>query len=451
MVSETLIGIVPDDWKQTTLGEICKRGGGDIQTGPFGSQLHAADYVSVGIPSIMPQNIGDNRIVRDGIARITLEDAERLSRYRVRSGDVVYSRRGDVERRSLIREEEDGWLCGTGCLRVRFGDGVVDPLFASYYLGHPSVREWIVRHAVGATMPNLNTSILSALPFVAPALSEQKDIAQVIGAFDDKIELNRQMNATLEAMAQALFKSWFVDFDPVKAKAAGRAPEGMDADTAALFPSELVESELGLIPKGWEIVSLDRTFDVVGGGTPKTSNPDFWNGEIPWFSVVDAPAETDVFVIDTEKRITQLGLNSCSSRLLKKGATIISARGTVGRLAIVATPMAMNQSCYALNGKYGDYFNYYSIKGGISTLKQNTHGAVFDTITRDTFKTVTTVQPQGIICREFEKQISPLMQQLETNVRQSRTLASIRDTLLPKLISGQLRIPEAEALAEAAL
>jgi len=134
-----------DGWDYTTLGEICAKGQGGVQTGPFGSQLHASDYVAEGIPSIMPQNIGDNRIIRDGIARITTEDAERLERYRVRTGDIVYSRRGDVERRALVRSEEDGWLCGTGCLRVRFGSSDVDSAFASFYLGDPRVRSWIVK------------------------------------------------------------------------------------------------------------------------------------------------------------------------------------------------------------------------------------------------------------------------------------------------------------------
>ncbi len=149
-MSESLIGSVPTSWEQTTLGEACRRGGGNIQTGPFGSQLHASDYVPQGTPSIMPQNIGDNRVIEDGIARITADDARRLSRYLVRTGDIVYSRRGDVEKRALIREKEDGWLCGTGCLRIRFGKKGEDPTFASYYLGHPDVRAWIVRHAQGA-------------------------------------------------------------------------------------------------------------------------------------------------------------------------------------------------------------------------------------------------------------------------------------------------------------
>jgi type I restriction enzyme S subunit len=230
------IGQIPGDWELTTLGEICQRGGGYIQTGPFGSQLHASDYVSIGIPSIMPVNIGDNRVIVDSIAKVKKQDAERLNRHRVRSGDIIYSRRGDVERRALVRPEQDGWLCGTGCLKIDLGTGVVDPLYVSYYLGHCDVRSFISRHAVGSTMPNLNTTIMSSVPFVLPPPDQQRAIARILGALDDKIELNCRMNRALEAMAQALFKSWFVDFDPVIAKREGRKPVGMDDATAALFP-----------------------------------------------------------------------------------------------------------------------------------------------------------------------------------------------------------------------
>ena len=231
---ESLIGPIPTHWQYLPLGDVCKLGGGNIQTGPFGSQLHASDYVSVGIPSVMPQNIGDNRIIESEIMRITPQDAKRLSRYLLQPGDIVYSRRGDVERRALVRDHENGWLCGTGCLRVRLGSGYTDPLYTSYYFGHPQVRAWIVGHAVGATMPNLNTSILSALPFVLPPLETQRAIAHILGTLDDKIENNRRTNQTLEDMAKAIFKSWFVDFDPVRAKAEGRQSEGMDAETAGL-------------------------------------------------------------------------------------------------------------------------------------------------------------------------------------------------------------------------
>ena len=261
MADHELLGPIPLEWESMTLGEACARTGGDIQTGPFGSQLHASDYVQEGVPAIMPQNLGDNRVVEDGIARITTEDAKRLDRYLVRTGDLVYSRRGDVTRRALIGEHEDGWLCGTGCLRVRLGDESGDARYASYYFGHPNVREWIIRHAHGATMPNLNSSILAACPFVIPPLDEQRAIARVLGALDDKIELNRRMSATLEAMARALFKSWFVDFEPVRAKAAGR-PSGLPPALDALFPSSFEASELGEIPSGWGVGTLGDVMDV---------------------------------------------------------------------------------------------------------------------------------------------------------------------------------------------
>ena len=189
------------EWQRTTLGEICRDSGGEIQTGPFGSQLHARDYVSSGTPSVMPQNIGDNRIDPEGIARVSDHDIARLKRYVLRQGDILYSRRGDVERRALVRAENDGWLCGTGCLRVRIETQEhFDSRFISYALGLEESRKWIVRHAVGATMLNLNTAILGAVPILAPGIGEQIAIAEVLGALDDKIAANDVSSRTALAL-----------------------------------------------------------------------------------------------------------------------------------------------------------------------------------------------------------------------------------------------------------
>lgn len=182
---DSVLGAIPHGWRVVTLGGICEEGGGNIQTGPFGTQLHASDYVSDGIPSIMPSDLRDNRIDTTSIARISESDAERLNVYRVRPGDVVYSRRGDVERRSLIRRAEAGWLCGTGCLRVRFGPKGLNPYFGAAYLGSPDSRAWVVRHAVGATMPNLNTSILGSLPVVVPPAELQARFSEIVGPWDE--------------------------------------------------------------------------------------------------------------------------------------------------------------------------------------------------------------------------------------------------------------------------
>ncbi|WP_204799951.1 restriction endonuclease subunit S [Nitrosomonas nitrosa] len=292
-----------------------------------------------------------------------------------------------------------------------------------------------------------DTKQLQELPVNLPTLSEQEQIVAVVKALDDKIELNRRMNETLEAIARAMFKSWFIDFDPVRAKASGEPPESicrrlrLTPDLLALFPDRFVDSELGEIPEGWEVKPFSETVQIIGGGTPKTSVSEYWGGDIPWFSVVDAPAESDVFVIDTEKKITQTGLDDSSARILSAGTTIISARGTVGKVALVGVPMAMNQSCYGLRGlDGGSFFTYYATRELVSTLKQHSHGAVFDTITRNTFAGVSVVTFQPVVTA-FETVVTPLMEKIKANSVQGRTLAELRDTLLPKLLSGELRVP----------
>jgi type I restriction enzyme S subunit len=162
-------GPIPKGWRASTLGAEAKRCGGTIQTGPFGSQLHASDYVAEGVPVVMPKDIAGRRVSTAGIARVREADAGRLSRHRLQTGDIVYSRRGDVERHALISDREAGWLCGTGCLLVRLGQHWGSSAFASFALDRPESRAWISQHAIGATMPNLNTGILAAVPMIVPS------------------------------------------------------------------------------------------------------------------------------------------------------------------------------------------------------------------------------------------------------------------------------------------
>jgi type I restriction enzyme S subunit len=440
----------PDGWSETTLGEICSSAGGSIQTGPFGSQLHASDYVSEGIPSIMPANIIGGRVLEDGIARITESDAQRLAKYLVQKGDIVYSRRGDVEKCALITESESGWLCGTGCLRIRLGKDVVDPLFAFHFLSHPESKAWISRHAVGATMPNLNTGILSDVPFLLPSSMEQKAIAHILGTLDDKIELDQKMNRTLEEISKAIFKSWFVDFDPVRAKAEGR-PTGLPPEISDLFPDELVNSEIGEIPKGWEVYRFTDTFEFSSGGTPKTSVEEYWSGNIPWFSIADLNASSP-WVTKTEKSITELGLSKCSAKLINSGTTIVTARGTVGKVALAGQDMAINQSCYAMAAASGYPYTwlYLQTLALVDQLRANAHGSVFDTITRNTFEQFLVLSAPKTVFSAFAETTSPLFERMRTADLESKTLCELRDTLLPKLISGELRIPDAEKFLEEA-
>jgi type I restriction enzyme S subunit len=294
----------------------------------------------------------------------------------------------------------------------------------------------------------LPTDRLESLLVPDFSAAEQRAIAAVLGALDDKIELNRRMNEALEAMARAIFKDWFVDFGPTRAKMDGRAPY-LAPDLWSLFPARLDEDGK---PEGWITSPFSEVVEVIGGGTPRTSESRFWNGTIPWFSVVDAPSDGQVWVTATEKTITEAGLDACSARLLPRGVTILSARGTVGRTALVGHPMAMNQSCYALKGRrerFG-YFTYFSTRQLIGELRTRAHGSVFDTITRDTLAGVSIAMPKDDVIAMFEDKTGPLLERVLLNIHESRTLAATRDLLLPKLMSGEIRVKDAERFAEGA-
>ena len=452
----------PKNWQISTLGEICQEGGGDIQTGPFGSQLHASDYVISGIPSIMPANIKDGRVSEDGIARITEEDAKRLSKYLTKAGDIVYSRRGDVERCALIRKREEGWLCGTGCLRVRPGSEVVDPDFCSHFLSHPETKEWISRHAVGATMPNLNTQILSALPVLLPSLQEQKAIAHILGTLDDKIELNRKTNETLEAMAKALFKSWFVDFDPVRAKAEGR-PTGLPAEISDLFPDSFEDSELGEIPSGWRISSVSdvcETTDYVANGSFATLKRNVER--------VDAFSGSEALLLrftDFNRDwkgdfsfITRESFEFLSKSKVLPGDVVICNVGEVGaffRAPYLNLPMSLGPNSvlfkdFESKSRLTREYFYFLI--GTNAFQANisaiSSGSVQTKFNKTSLRAVPVLLPSNPLIRISSDFFESILSKVDSLFCETRTLVDLRDALLPKLISGEIRIPDAEKMLE---
>ena len=458
---EKLFDSLPDGWQQTTLGTAVEQGGGQIQTGPFGSQLHASDYVPFGIPSIMPQNIGDNWINPAGIARITPEDANRLKRYSVQQGDIVCSRRGDVERRALIRANEDGWLCGTGCLRVRFGPNGIDPKYASYFLGHPRVREWIVRHAHGATMQNLNTSILSSCPFVIPTKKEQRAIAHILGLLDDKIDLNRRMNETLEAMARAVFKSWFVDFEPVRSKMSDqshvlaldrrmssaplvspekvlltrRAEVGLDGsyqEIAGLFPDRLVESELGEVPEGWRASHVGDCFSLTMGQSPPGSSYNNDGAGLPFFQ---GRSDFGFRYPETRKFCTS------PTRTAQPEDILVSVRAPVGDMNMAWERCCIGRGLATLRHKSGaTSYGYYCMLLLQETLRTYEQaGTVFGAINKEQLKSVPMVAPPSKLVAAFESLARPLDDKIRSNIEEMRILTVLRDILLSQLVAGAVR------------
>lgn len=198
------LGDVPKGWRATDLADLTSQSGGSIQTGPFGSQLHASDYVEVGIPVVMPKDISLRRVQTDSIARVSPSDADRLARHKLAPGDVVFSRRGDVERHALISETERGWLCGTGCLLVRPGPKWPSPNFLSLLLDLPQSRLWLVRHAVGATMPNLNTGILGSVPVVMPAREVVIAFEEIVSGLEARRAHNAEQAQTFSTLRDTL-------------------------------------------------------------------------------------------------------------------------------------------------------------------------------------------------------------------------------------------------------
>ncbi|WP_272521516.1 restriction endonuclease subunit S [Providencia sp. PROV202] len=414
----------------------------------------------------------------------------KASEGRISSHEQTYSEAGLAQSRL--------WPTGTMCITIAaniaetgvlqypacFPDSVIGFIADKnkadvYYIEYVfrKLRKDIQRQATGSVQDNINLQTFERLKFKVPHVEEQHRIANFLNHFDKKIFLNRQTNQTLEQMAQTLFKSWFVDFDPVidnaldagffeqnlafsdellrrvEMRKAVRESDNfkpLPEDIRQLFPDafeECTESALGLggwVPKGWGSSPVGSLIELIGGGTPKTSESSYWGGNIPWFSVVDAPNDSDVFVMDTEKKITELGIQNSSAKILKVGTTIISARGTVGKCALVSKPMAINQSCYGIVGKNGihDYFIYYLIRHSVSHLQQRSHGSVFSTITRDTFSSFNFIFSGQLIANAFGETISFWFEKIARNNHQNYILQNLRDTLLPKLISGELSLNE---------
>ena len=372
-------------WHEVTLGEIA-----EIFDGPHATPKKTDNG---------PVFLGISNIVK---GRIDLSVTQHLSESDYRTwtrrvtpepGDIVFSYETKLGEAAAVPH---GLRC---CLGRRMGllrprTESVDPRFLLYaYLGQQFQKTILSRVVQGSTVDRILLSELGAFPIELPVdIAEQRAIAHVLGALDDKIELNRRMNETLEEMAQALFKSWFVDFDPVRAKMEGRwrrgeSLPGLPADLYDLFPDRMVPSELGEIPEGWEVGVLDNMIELLSGGTPRTSVASFWDGDIPWYTAKDAPSLSDVFVLETERTIAKAGIENSAAKVLAAGITIITARGTVGRLACLGIPMAMNQTCYGIRGVQGypDYFTYWNVRTAVDELQQRTHGTIFDTITRQTF------------------------------------------------------------------
>ena len=257
---------------------------------------------------------------------------------------------------------------------------------------------------------------------MVPELETQRSIASILSSLDRKIELNNKINADLEEMAQVIFKNWFVDFESFK-------------------DGKFVNSELGMIPEGWKVGTLTDVIKLMPGGTPKTSEPLYWdNGTIPFFSPKDV---NGVYCFTTEKHITETGLNKCSSNLYPKDTIFITCRGTVGKVCLTACDMAMNQSNYAIKAidGYSQCYVFFLVKSVVERLIKKSNGAVFSAITSKDFDEEIFIPSQKAV-EDFTNVIDGFFRRIFTIGTENSRLSLLRDTLLPRLMSGEIEVPE---------
>ena len=263
----------------------------------------------------------------------------------------------------------------------------------------------------------------------------------VLGALDDKIELNRRMSETLEEMARALFRSWFVDFDPVRAKAEGR-PSGLPPDLDALFPASFEASELGEIPAGWEVTPAGEAMAVYGGSTPSTKEPSYWGGEHCFATPKDLSTLQEPILASTARHLTDAGVARIRSGLLPVGTVLLSSRAPIGYLAVTEMPAAINQGIVAMvcDGPVGAPYALHWTRSNMNAIETRAGGTTFAEISKSSFREIPFLVPRESAHAAWQSLVSPLYDLVSSNARQSRALAEQRDALLPRLASGDLRI-----------
>ena len=398
------------EWGEKKLSEVAEINPGSINDDSFRfDEIKYLDISSVGKGFI------------EELADYSLEEAPSRAKRTVKESDTVLSRVRPIrEQFTLLRNPPDNLVVSTGFAVLRAKEEV-DEKFLYYASTTPEMIIWMDNHTSGSAYPAVNLSTLKHAEIPVPPMPVQKKIGRILHRIDSKIETNNSINEILEEMAQTLFQSWFVDYEPYE---------------------DFKDFELGDIPENFKVDSLTSISDIVLGGTPNSSEDSYWGGDIVWAKAKDVSNEEEAFISSTEKNITQKGLEESSTEIAPKGSTIITARGTVGELAIPAFDMGINQSCYSLvpHRDEDNYFVYLLMDAILNDLMSRTHGTVFDTITKRTLNEQDVVIPSEKERNKFNELVTPIMEEIKQNQEENRELKSIRDTLLPKLMSGEIRV-----------
>lgn len=394
-------------WEKVKLGDVAT----SIQTGPFGSQLHQSDYSEIGIPVVMPKDMINGKIIEDSIARVEEKHVERLCRHKVSLGDILYARRGDVGKCSLVTKKEIGWLCGTGCLKVSIDFSKANPQFVFYQLQKPETVGWVEKHAVGATMLNLNTGILESVPIEIPSLKQQNKIVDILSAYDNLIENNQKQIKLLEEAAQRLYKQWFIDLK---------------------YPGHETTPIKDGLPEGWIARTTDDIAEYINGFAFKPS--DWGEKGLPIIKIKEL---NDGVSNDTPRNS---GESVPSKNWVKNGDILFSWSATLLAMIWDAEEGLLNQHLFKVVPKKGccREFVLQSIKNALDEFQNLTTGSTMKHIQRGKLKEVYVNCPPNHIMRAYEHISEPIRNQILKKKKQIINLRESRDRLLPKLMNGEL-------------
>ena len=385
------------NWEQKVLGDIST----SIQTGPFGSQLHQSDYSDEGIPVVMPKDLIRGMVSEESIAQISKEHVERLSKHKIKAGDILYSRRGDVGKCAFASEREIGWICGPGCWKVSVDREKADPQFIFYQLQKAETIGWVINHAVGSTMLNLNTSILSAVPIDVPEIETQRKIVKILSSYDSLIKNNQKQIKLLEEAAQRLYKEWFVDL---------RFPGYEDVEVVDGVPEGWKKEHIGDLIKKVTRTKQIKTAEYLPEGT---------------FPIIDQSRDFIAGYTNDQEAVVDMGcpviVFGDHTRILKY-IQFPFAKGADGTQLIISNNENMPQSLLYSSLVAVDLSNYHYARHFKYLKAENI------------------LVPSREIAKEFDWYVSPMLLQIQQLRNMENKAAEARDRLLPKLMSGEIEV-----------
>lgn len=430
-------------WPEVSLADIY-----DIRSG----LSKPASAFGSGYPFLSFKEVFGNYFVPEELDQLVESSEKDRASGSINRGDVFLTRTSETMHELgmssvALKDYENATFNGfTKRLRPKEGTSYeVHPEFVAYYFRSPRFRTSMLAYSTLSTRASLNNDMISRLTLPLLPIKEQKRIANILKCLDDKASVNTSANQTLEEMAQAIFKSWFVDFDPVKAKMNGEQPEGMDAATASLFPEKLVESELGLIPEGWEVLPSEKVATVAIGKTPPRKEPQWFSEDskdVTWISIRDM-GNTGTFALDSSEYLTQEAVDKFNVKVIPDNTMILSFKLTVGRVAITHGEMTTNEAIahYKLSDNARVSTNYlYSYMKQFNFESLGSTSSIAKAVNSKIIKALPVIVPSKEILGSFDSLVKPLFDQIKSNQMENQNLEDLRDTLLPKLLSGEIEL-----------